>query len=66
MHLLYLIKDGDYKQEIDIQVLIGPRRKKTCLGGLPTTKAQTSLRIRSVWSASLLFPFCKVLYLNLL
>ena len=26
----------------------GPRRQKTCLGGLRTTQAQTNLRIRAV------------------
>ena len=35
-------------------------------GGLRTTQAQTSLRIRAVWSAPLLFAFWKVLHVNLL
>ena len=36
------------------------------IGGLRTTQAQTSLRIRAVWSAPLLFVFWKVSYVNLL
>ena len=44
----------------------GPRRDKTCFGGLRTTQAQTSLRIRAVWSAPLLFAFMKVPYVDLL
>ena len=40
--------------------------RKPVFGGLQTTKAQTSLRIRAVRSASLIFAFLKVLYLNLL
>ena len=43
-----------------------PWREKTCLRGLRTTQAQTSLRISAVWSAPLLFAFWKVLYVNLL
>ena len=35
-------------------------------GGLRTTLAQTSLCIRAVWSAPLLFAFWKVSYLDLL
>ena len=35
-------------------------------GGLQTTEAQTSLRIGAVWSAPLLFTYCKSLYLDLL
>ena len=34
--------------------------------GLRITQAQTSLRISAVWSAPLLFAFCKVPYVNLL
>ena len=37
----------------------GHRRKKTCLRGWRTTKAQTSLRIRADCSAPLLFAFWK-------
>ena len=36
---------------------LGPRREKPCLRCLRTTKAQYSLPIRAVWSASLLFTF---------
>ena len=39
--------------------------KKNCLRRLQT-KAQTNLRIRTDWSAALLFPLWKVSYLNLL
>ena len=46
--------------------LYGPRREKTCLRGLRTTEAQTSLRTHTVWSAPLLFAFWKVPYLSLL
>ena len=35
-------------------------------GGFRTTQAQTSPRIRAVWSAPLLFEFWKVPYLSLL
>ena len=40
--------------------------RKSVFGGLRTTQAQTRLRIRSVWSAPLLFTFWKVSYLDLL
>ena len=43
-----------------------PDARKPVFGGLRTTKAQTSLRIRAVWSAPLLFAFWKVPYLSLL
>ena len=39
---------------------------KPVSGGLRTTKAQTSLRIRTDWSAPLLFSYWKISYLNLL
>ena len=39
---------------------------KLVFWGLWTTQAQTSLRIRAVWSAPLLFAFWKILYVNLL
>ena len=34
--------------------------RKPVIRGLRTTQAQTSLRIRAVWSAPVLFPFWKV------
>ena len=37
---------------------------KPVFGGLRTIQAQTSLRIRAVWSAPLLFAYWKVLYLD--
>ena len=40
--------------------------RKPVFGGLGTTQAQTSLRIRAVWSAPLLFAFWKILYVNFL
>ena len=40
--------------------------RKPVFGGLRTTKAQTSLPIRAVWSAPLLFAFLKAPYLSLL
>ena len=40
-----------------IYIIIGPLREKTCLRCLQTTKAQTSLRICTDWSAPLLFVF---------
>ena len=40
--------------------------RKPVFGGLWTTQAQTSLRIRAVWSAPLLFVFWKVQYSTLL
>ena len=45
--------------------LYGPQREKTCLWGFRTTKVQTSLHIRVVSSANLLFAYWKVSYLNL-
>ena len=47
-------------------LLYGPRPEKTCLRGWRTTKAQTSLFIRAVWSAPLLFAYWKVSYKNFL
>ena len=41
-------------------------REEFCHRGLQTTKAQTSLRIRAVWSAPLLFTNWIEPYLNLL
>ena len=43
----------------------GPRREKPCLRWLSTTKAQTSMRIRAVWSAPLSFAYWKVSYLDM-
>ena len=42
------------------------RENLTVFGGLQTTQAQTSLRIRAVWSAPLLYAYWKVSYLDLL
>ena len=39
---------------------------KPAFRGMRTTQAQTSLRIRTVWSAPLLFAFWKEPYVNLL
>ena len=47
-------------------LLYRTQREKTCLRGLRTTKAQTSLPMHTGWSAPLLFAFCKVSYQNLL
>ena len=44
----------------------GSRREKTCIRGLRTTKAQTRLRSRTVWSAPLLFACRKVSCIDLL
>ena len=38
--------------------------RKSVFGGKQTTKAQTSLRIRAVWSAPLLFAYCKLSFLD--
>ena len=40
--------------------------RKPVFDGLRKTKVQTSLRIRAVWSALLLFGYSKLLYLDLL
>ena len=48
-----------------VQDEMGLNARKPVFGGLRTTQAQTSLRIRAVWSAPLLFAFCKVQYLSL-
>ena len=45
---------------------MGLDARKPVFSGLRTTQAQTSLRIRAVWSAPLLFAFWKVSYVNLL
>ena len=42
------------------------RREKTCLRGFATTQAQTSLHIRAVWPAPLLFAYWKVTCVYLL
>ena len=42
-----------------------PRREKIRLCCIRTTKPQTNLRIRSVWSAPSLFAYWKVLYMYL-
>ena len=46
--------------------LYGPWYEKTCLRCLQTTKPQTSLCVCTVWSGSLLFPYWRVSYLNLI
>ena len=45
---------------------MGLDARKPVFGGLRTTQAQTSLRIRAVCSAPLLFAFCKAPYPSLL
>ena len=45
---------------------MGLDMRKPVFGGLRTTQAQISLRIRAVWSAPLLFAYRKVSYLDLL
>ena len=49
-----------------IRLDIGLDARKPVFGGLRITQLQTSLPIRAVWSAPLLFAFWKVSYLNLL
>ena len=50
----------------NVHLYMGLVARKPVFGGLGTTQAQTSLRIRAVWSAPLLFAFWKILYVNLL
>ena len=45
---------------------MGLDARKPVFGGLRTTKVQTRLRIRAVWSAPLLFTYWKESYLDLL
>ena len=45
---------------------MGLDARKPVLGGWRTTKAQTSLRLRTVSSVHLLFAYWKVIYLDLL
>ena len=45
---------------------MGLDARKAVFGDEQTTKAQTSVRIRAVWWAPLLFAFEKVSYVNLL
>ena len=49
-----------------IGIIMGLVARKPVFGGLRITKAQTSLRVRAVWSAPLLFAYWKVSYLYLL
>ena len=56
----------EIRYTIDIQYQMGLDAGKPVFGGLRTTKAQTSLRIRAVWSAPLFFAYWKVSYLDLL
>ena len=44
---------------------MGLDARKPVFGVLRITQAQTSLRIRAIWSAPLLFAFWKVRYVNL-
>ena len=45
---------------------MGLNARKPVFGGLRTTQAQTSLRIRADWSAPLFFAYPEVSYLDLL
>ena len=54
------------KEKIKKQYYLGLDAWKPVFGGLGTTKAQTSLRVRPIWSSPLLFPFLKEWYLDLL
>ena len=45
--------------KISCRASYGPRREKTYLRGVQITKEQTSLRVRAVWSAPLLFVYWK-------
>ena len=47
-----------------VKAYMGLVARKPVFGILQTTQAPTSLRIRSVWSAPLLFTFWKVPYVN--
>ena len=49
-----------------MMMMMGLDTRKPVFGGLQTAKVQTSLRIRAVWSAPLLFAYWKVSYLYLL
>ena len=51
---------GSKMLELDLDV------RKSVFDGLRITQGQTSLHIRTVWSAPLLFAFWKVSYLGLL
>ena len=61
-----------YLQAVDLYINVshisymGLDARKPVFGGLRTTQAQTSLRIRAVWSAPLFFAYWKVSYLDLL
>ena len=56
-----IIFDSQFTVPMDLNV-----RKSHWHCCLQATKAQTSLRIRAVWSAPLLFHFSKVYHLNFL
>ena len=55
-----------FKQFFQAHYHMGLVARKPVFRGLRTTQAQTSLRICAVWSAPLLFVFCKEQYLSLL
>ena len=61
-------KKSDIKEYVNIFgcAYLSLDRRKPVFGGLRTTQARTSLRIRAVWTAPLLFTYRKVSYLNLL
>ena len=61
-HAMYLWK---CQSCVTVSYNLGLNARKPVFGGLPTTQAQTSLRIRADWSVPLLFAFLKVWYLNL-
>ena len=47
--------DSDVQTDPAFHNTYEPRHEKTCLCKMQTTKAQISLRMRTVWSAPLLF-----------
>ena len=66
-----------HKPVLNQEILINPEHSHSCdymgldarkpvFDWLRTTKAQTSLRIRAVWSAHLLFAYWEVTYLSML
>ena len=56
-YIKYALSNYFHKQLINLSLLFSnrSRREKTCLWSLRTTKAQTSLLIRAVWSEPFFF-----------
>ena len=64
IHSMQRVKN--WSKTSNIKYYLGLNARKHVFEGLRTTQAQTSLRIRAVWSARLFFADWEVYYLDLL